>query len=538
MAKQIIFKEDARYALQRGVDQLADAVKVTLGPKGRNVILGRQFGSPLITNDGVTIANEISLEDPTENMGAQLIQEVATKTNDMAGDGTTSACVLAQAIIKEGIKNVTAGANPIALKRGMDKAVEKTVEVIKASALQVEGPEEIAQVASVSANDAEIGQLIADAMKEVGKDGVITVEDSQTFETTVDVVKGMQFDRGYISPYMVSDTSKMEAILDEPFILMVEKKIASVQELLPILEQVVQAGRPLLIIADDVEGEAANTLVVNKLRGTFNVVAVKAPGFGDRKKAMLEDIAILTGGFVVSEETGVKLPNLTLNDLGRAKQIRITKDDTTIVDGCGVPEAIEIRKAQINKQIEETNSEFDKEKLKERKAKLADGVAVLRIGAATETELKDKKLRIEDALNSTRAAVEEGYVAGGGTVLVKAVRELENLTAEGDEQTGIDIIRRAITAPVRQIAINAGLEGAVIVETVKNSADGIGYNAASGKFEDMVAAGIVDPAKVVRSSLTHAASVAGMLLTTEALIADKIDENAMQMPMMPPMPMM
>ncbi|MBQ3180696.1 MAG: chaperonin GroEL, partial [Firmicutes bacterium] len=535
MAKQIIFKEDARYALQRGVDALADAVKVTLGPKGRNVILERKFGSPLITNDGVTIAKEIEMEDATENMGAQLVKEVATKTNDVAGDGTTSACVLAQAIIGEGIKNVTAGANPIALKRGIDKAVAATVESVKEAALQVESKEAIAQIASVSANDTEIGELIADAMEKVGKDGVITVEDSQTFETCCDVVEGMQFDRGYISPYMVTDTDKMEAVLDDPLILLIEKKIATIQEMLPVLERVMQAGKQLLLIADDVEGEAAATLIVNKMRGTFTCVAVKAPGFGDRKKAMLQDIAILTGGTIVSEELGIKLDNMTLNMLGRARQVRITKDNTTIVGGMGDGDAINSRINQIRAQIAETTSDFDREKLQERLAKLAGGVAVIRVGAATKTELKEKKLRIEDALNATRAAVEEGYVAGGGTVLIKAIAKLEALAAEaeGDERTGMTIIKKALEAPVKQIATNAGLEGAVIVEKVKEAPAGIGFNAASGKFEDMVAAGIVDPVKVVRSSLTHAASVASMLLTTEALVADIPQENP-GMPMMPP----
>ncbi len=541
MAKQIIFKEDARYALKRGVDALADAVKVTLGPKGRNVILERKFGSPLITNDGVSIAKEIDLEDSTENMGAQLVKEVATKTNDVAGDGTTSACVLAQAIIDEGVKNVTAGANPIILKRGIDKAVNATVEDIKKSARQVENKEAIAQVASVSANDKEIGELIADAMEKVGKDGVITVEDSQTFETTCDVVEGMQFDRGYISPYMVTDTDKMEAVLDDPFILLIEKKVATVQELLPVLEKVMQAGRQLLIIADDVEGEAAATLIVNKLRGTFTCVAVKAPGFGDRKKAMLQDIATLTGGNIVSDELGIKLENITLNMLGRARQVRINKDNTTIVGGYGDGDAINSRINQIRAQIAETTSDFDREKLQERLAKLSGGVAVIRVGAATETELKEKKLRIEDALNSTRAAVEEGYVAGGGTVLIKAIKTLEELFAQasGDEKTGIGIIKKALEAPVKQIAANAGVEGAVVVEKVKESAEGIGFNAATGEFEDMVAAGIVDPVKVVRSALTHAASVASMLLTTEVLVADIPEEN--NAPMMPPgggMPMM
>ena len=541
MAKQIVFKEDARYALKRGVDALADAVKVTLGPKGRNVILERKFGSPLITNDGVSIAKEIDLEDSTENMGAQLVKEVATKTNDVAGDGTTSACVLAQAIIDEGVKNVTAGANPIILKRGIDKAVNATVEDIKKSARQVENKEAIAQVASVSANDKEIGELIADAMEKVGKDGVITVEDSQTFETTCDVVEGMQFDRGYISPYMVTDTDKMEAVLDDPFILLIEKKVATVQEMLPVLEKVMRAGRQLLIIADDVEGEAAATLIVNKLRGTFTCVAVKAPGFGDRKKAMLQDIATLTGGNIVSDELGIKLENITLNMLGRARQVRINKDNTTIVGGYGDGDAINSRINQIRAQIAETTSDFDREKLQERLAKLSGGVAVIRVGAATETELKEKKLRIEDALNSTRAAVEEGYVAGGGTVLIKAIKTLEQLFAEanGDEKTGIGIIKKALEAPVKQIAANAGVEGAVVVEKVKESAEGIGFNAATGEFEDMVAAGIVDPVKVVRSALTHAASVASMLLTTEVLVADIPEEN--NAPMMPPgggMPMM
>ena len=541
MAKQIIFKDDARYALKRGVDALADAVKVTLGPKGRNVILERKFGSPLITNDGVSIAKEIDLEDATENMGAQLVKEVATKTNDVAGDGTTSACVLAQAIIDEGVKNVTAGANPIILKRGIDKAVNATVENIKKNARQVESKEAIAQIASVSANDPEIGELIAEAMEKVGKDGVITVEDSQTFETTCDVVEGMQFDRGYISPYMVTDTDKMEAVLDDPFILLIEKKVATVQELLPVLEKVMQAGRQLLIIADDVEGEAAATLIVNKLRGTFTCVAVKAPGFGDRKKAMLQDIATLTGGNIVSDELGIKLENITLNMLGRARQVRINKDNTTIVGGYGDGEAINSRINQIRGQIAETTSDFDREKLQERLAKLSGGVAVIRVGAATETELKEKKLRIEDALNSTRAAVEEGYVAGGGTVLIKAIKILDEMfdKAESDEKTGIGIIKKALEAPVKQIAANAGVEGAVVVEKVKESDEGIGFNAATGKFEDMVAAGIVDPVKVVRSALTHAASVASMLLTTEVLVADIPEEN--NAPMMPPgggMPMM
>ena len=523
MAKQIVFKEDARYALKRGVDALADAVKVTLGPKGRNVILERKFGSPLITNDGVSIAKEIDLEDSTENMGAQLVKEVATKTNDVAGDGTTSACVLAQAIIDEGVKNVTAGANPIILKRGIDKAVNATVEDIKKSARQVENKEAIAQVASVSANDKEIGELIADAMEKVGKDGVITVEDSQTFETTCDVVEGMQFDRGYISPYMVTDTDKMEAVLDDPFILLIEKKVATVQEMLPVLEKVMQAGRQLLIIADDVEGEAAATLIVNKLRGTFTCVAVKAPGFGDRKKAMLQDIATLTGGNIVSDELGIKLENITLNMLGRARQVRINKDNTTIVGGYGDGDAINSRINQIRAQIAETTSDFDREKLQERLAKLSGGVAVIRVGAATETELKEKKLRIEDALNSTRAAVEEGYVAGGGTVLIKAIKTLEQLFAEanGDEKTGIGIIKKALEAPVKQIAANAGVEGAVVVQRVRDGKGDFGYNARTDTYENLLSAGVIDPAKVTRVALENAASIAGMFLTTECVIAEK-----------------
>lgn len=532
MAKQIVFKEDARYALERGVNALADAVKVTLGPKGRNVILERKFGSPLITNDGVTIAKEIELEDKTENMGAQLVKEVATKTNDVAGDGTTTACVLAQAIIREGLKNVTAGANPIVLKRGIDKAVETAVAELRKHALKVESKEAIAQIASVSANDAAIGSLIADAMEKVGNDGVITVEESQSFETTCEVVEGMQFDRGYISPYMVTDTDKMEAVLDNPYILMVDKKISNIQELLPTLEQVVQQGKQLLIIAEDVEGEAAATLVVNKLRGTFTCVAVKSPGFGERRKDMMRDIAILTGGTVISEEVGLKLDAVELNMLGSARQVKITKDNTTIIDGAGNAADIASRVAQIKKQIEETTSDFDREKLQERLAKLSGGVAVIKVGAATETELKEKKLRIEDALNATRAAVEEGYVAGGGTALIKTLPALAALKSDiADEQTGINIIRKALEEPVKQIAYNAGVEGAVIVEKVKDTEVGTGFNAATGEFEDMIAAGIVDPVKVTRSALQHAASVASMLLTTEALVADIPKEEAA--PMMP-----
>ncbi len=532
MAKKILFKEDARYALERGVNALADAVKVTIGPKGRNVILERHFGSPLITNDGVTIAKEIELEDKTENMGAQLVREVATKTNDVAGDGTTTACVLAQAIIGEGLKNVTAGANPIILKRGIDKAVVAAVKDLKAKALQVESKESIAQIASVSANDKEIGELIADAMEKVSKDGVISVEESQSFETTCEVVEGMQFDRGYISPYMVTDTEKMEAVLDSPYILMIDKKVSSIQELLPALEMIMQSGKPLLIIAEDIEGEAATTLVVNKLRGTLNVVAVKAPGFGERRKDQLQDIAILTGGTVVSEETGMKLEDVNETMFGSARQVKITKDTTTIIDGAGDTKDIQNRVAFIRKQAADTPSDFDREKLQERLAKLAGGVAVIKVGAATETELKEKKLRIEDALNATRAAVEEGYVAGGGTALIKAIAALDAIQCEdGDEQTGVNIIRKALEAPVKQIAYNAGVEGAIVVERVKETEEKVGFNAATGVFEDMIAAGIIDPVKVTRSALQHAASVASMLLTTEALVSIIPAENPA--PMMP-----
>lgn len=532
MAKKILFKEDARYALERGVNALADAVKVTIGPKGRNVILERHFGSPLITNDGVTIAKEIELEDKTENMGAQLVREVATKTNDVAGDGTTTACVLAQAIIGEGLKNVTAGANPIILKRGIDKAVIAAVKDLKAKALQVESKESIAQIASVSANDKEIGELIADAMEKVSKDGVISVEESQSFETTCEVVEGMQFDRGYISPYMVTDTEKMEAVLDNPYILMIDKKVSSIQELLPALEMIMQSGKPLLIIAEDIEGEAATTLVVNKLRGTFNVVAVKAPGFGERRKDQLQDIAILTGGTVVSEEMGMKVEDVNETMFGSARQVKITKDTTTIIDGAGETKDIQNRVAFIRQQAADTPSDFDREKLQERLAKLAGGVAVIKVGAATETELKEKKLRIEDALNATRAAVEEGYVAGGGTALIKTLSALDAIQCEdGDEQTGVNIIRKALEAPVKQIAYNAGVEGAIVVERVKETDDKVGFNAATGVFEDMIAAGIIDPVKVTRSALQHAASVASMLLTTEALVSIIPAENPA--PMMP-----
>lgn len=531
MAKVIKFTEDARRSLERGVNKLADTVKVTLGPKGRNVVLDKKFGSPLITNDGVTIAKEIELEDPFENMGAQLVKEVATKTNDVAGDGTTTATVLAQAIIREGIKNVTAGANPMILKKGIEKAVESVVAEIKNIAKPIESKEAIAQVAAISAADEKIGELIAEAMEKVGKDGVITVEESKGFTTNLNVVEGMQFDRGYISPYMVTDTEKMEAVLDDPFILITDKKITSIQDILPILEKIVQQGKQLLLIAEDVEGEALATLVVNKLRGTFTCVAVKAPGFGDRRKAMLEDIAILTGGQVISEEVGLELKNADVSMLGRARQVKVTKENTIIVDGSGDQDEIKKRIAQIKVQIEETTSEFDKEKLQERLAKLAGGVAVIEVGAATETELKEKKLRIEDALAATRAAVEEGIVAGGGTAFINALHVLDKIQLTGDEATGLQIVKRALEEPLRQIAENAGFEGSVVVERVKKEPVGVGFNALTGQYEDMIAAGIVDPAKVTRSALQNAASISAMFLTTEAVVAEKPEEkNEPQMP--------
>ncbi|QQE78592.1 chaperonin GroEL [Alicyclobacillus sp. SO9] len=521
MAKEMKFREDARRAMLRGVDALADAVKVTLGPKGRNVVLEKKFGSPLITNDGVTIAKEIELEDAFENMGAQLVKEVATKTNDVAGDGTTTATVLAQAMITEGLKNVAAGANPMVLRKGIEKAVSAAVGEIAKIAKTVEGRSNIAQVAGISAGDDEIGNLIADAMEKVGKDGVITVEESKGFNTELDVVEGMQFDRGYISPYMVTDNDKMEALLEDPYILITDKKIGNIQEVLPVLERVVQAGKPLVIVAEDVEGEALATLVVNKLRGTFTAVAVKAPGFGDRRKAMLQDIAVLTGGEVISEELGLELKNTTMEQLGRAHQVRIDKENTIIVDGSGDQAEIEARVGQIKHQIEETTSDFDREKLQERLAKMAGGVAVIKVGAATETELKEKKLRIEDALNATRAAVEEGIVAGGGTSLINALKALDSVDVTGDEETGLNLVRKALEAPVRQIANNSGVEGSIIVERLKKEAVGVGYNAATGEWVDMIGAGVVDPAKVTRSALQNAASVAAMFLTTEAVIADK-----------------
>ncbi len=529
MAKQILFGEEARRALQAGVDQLADAVKITLGPKGRNALLDKKFGSPLITNDGVTIAKEIELEDPFENMGAQLVKEVATKTNDVAGDGTTTATLLAQAIIREGLKNVAAGANPMIVRKGIGKAVDAAVEYIKTSAKNVSGKEDISRVASVSAANTYIGQLIADAMEKVSSDGVITVEESKTAETYCDVVEGMQFDRGYISPYMVTDTEKMEAELDDASILITDKKISNIQEILPLLEQIVKVGKKLLIIAEDIEGEALTTLIVNKLRGTFNCVAVKAPGFGDRRKEMLKDIAILTGGQVISEELGLELKDTTLDMLGTAKQVKIQKENTIIVDGNGDKAAIADRIAVIKNQIAETTSEFDKEKLLERLAKLSGGVAVIKVGAATETEMKEMKMRIEDALAATKAAVEEGIIAGGGTSYVNAIPSVQKVLdtiTDADEKTGVKIILKALEEPVKQIAKNAGLEGSVILDKIKTQKDGVGFNALTEEYVDMLDAGIVDPAKVTRSALQNAASVAGMVLTTESVVADKEDPNA------------
>ncbi|MDI3508450.1 MAG: chaperonin GroEL [Clostridiales bacterium] len=522
MAKQIIYDEEARKALERGVNALADTVKITLGPKGRNVVLDKKFGAPTVTNDGVTIAKEIELEDPFENMGAQLVKEVATKTNDVAGDGTTTATLLAQAIVREGLRNVAAGANPMLVKRGIEKAVDVAVEELKKISRPVESKEAIAQVASISANDTTIGEMVAEAMDKVGRDGVITVEESKSMLTELEVVEGMQFDRGYISPYMVTDTEKMEAVLEDPYILITDKKLSNVQDLLPLLEQVVQQGRRLLIIADDVEGEALATLVVNKLRGTFTCVAVKAPGFGDRRKEMLRDIAILTGGEVISDELGFDLKEVKLNQLGRARLVRVDKENTTIVDGAGHPSEIKARIASIKAQIEETTSDFDREKLQERLAKLAGGVAVIKVGAATEVEMKEKKMRMEDALSATRAAVEEGIVPGGGVALINILPALDKLIDEtsGDEKTGVTIVKRALEEPVRQIATNAGLEGSVIVEKVKNGAAGIGFNVLTEEYVDMIKAGIVDPTKVTRSALQNAASIAAMILTTESLVTD------------------
>ena len=534
MAKQILFNEEARRSLERGVNALADAVKVTLGPKGRNVVLEKKFGAPTITNDGVTIARDIELEDPFENMGAQLVKEVSIKTNDVAGDGTTTATVLAQAMINEGMRNVAAGANPMVLKKGIKKAVDVLVDELKNVSQKVETKAAKAQVASISAADDEIGNLIADAMEKVGDDGVITVEESKTMETHLETVEGMQYDRGYISPYMATDADKMEAVLSNPYVFITDRKITMIADIMPVLEKVVQNGGELLIIAEDVEGEALATLVVNKLRGTFKAVAVKAPGFGDRRKAMLQDIATLTGATVISEEVGRKLDSATVADLGRAGQVRVTKEMTTIVDGFGDKDAIAARVAQIRAQIPETTSDFDKEKLQERLAKLAGGVAVIKVGAATEVELKDKKLRIEDALNATRAAVAEGIVAGGGTALLQVQASLANIEATGDEKTGVEIVKRAIEEPVRQIAYNAGLEGAVIVDTIKRSEKGYGFNALTEEYVDMIAAGIVDPTKVTRSALQNAASIAAMVLTTESIVADKPAKEG-AMPAMPPM---
>ena len=526
MAKQILFDEEARRALGRGVDALANAVKVTLGPKGRNVVLDKKYGAPTITNDGVTIARDIELEDPFENMGAQLVKEVATKTNDIAGDGTTTATLLAQAMIQEGMRNVVAGANPMIVKKGIETAVKTLVEEIKSKAQKVETKAKIAQVAAISSGDTEVGDLIAEAMEKVGKDGVITVEESKSMDTNLSVVEGMQFDRGYISPYMVTDTEKMEAIMDDPYVLITDRKISSIADILPVLEQVVKQGKQIVIIAEDLDGEALATIVVNKLRGTFKALAVKAPGFGDRRKAMLEDIAILTGGTVISEEIGRKLDSVTLEDLGRARQVRSTKEETTIVDGAGDKAQIAGRVDQLKKQIADTTSDFDREKLQERLAKLSGGVAVVEIGAATEVEMKDKKYRVEDALNATRAAVEEGIVAGGGTTFIDILPALDKIKAEGDVKVGIEIVKRAVEAPVRQIAENAGLEGSVVVDSVKKAGDGVGFNALENSYVDMIGAGIVDPAKVTRSALQNAASIAAMVLTTETLVTDKPEPEA------------
>ncbi len=531
MAKMIRFSEEARKAMQSGVDQLADVVKVTLGPKGRNVILDKKFGSPLITNDGVTIAREIELEDQFENMGAQLVKEVATKTNDVAGDGTTTATLLAQAIIREGLKNVTAGANPMQVRNGIKIAVDKAVEGIKNISRPVEGKDDIARVAAVSAADEEVGQLVSDAMEKVGNEGVITVEESKSMGTELSVVEGMQFDRGYLSAYMVTDTEKMEAVLDNPYILITDKKITNIQEILPVLEQIVQSGKKLLLIAEDVEGEALATLVVNRLRGTFTCVAVKAPGFGDRRKEMLQDIAILTGGTVISEELGHDLKETTIEMLGQADSVKVTKENTVIVNGRGDKQEIKNRVSMIKSQIEETTSEFDREKLQERLAKLAGGVAVIKVGAATETELKEKKLRIEDALAATKAAVEEGIVPGGGTAYVNVINEVASLTSEDpDTQVGINIIVKALEYPVKQIAANAGVEGSVVIEKIKQSEAGIGYDAKADKYVNMIKAGIVDPTKVTRSALQNAASVASTFLTTEAAVVDIPEKNPAPMP--------
>ncbi len=529
-AKIITFEEDARRALERGMDQLANAVRITLGPKGRNVVLEKKWGAPTITNDGVSIAKEIELEDPLERVGAELVKEVAKKTDDVAGDGTTTATVLAQAMVKEGLRNVAAGANPMSLKRGIEKAVDLAVEAIKNQAKDIETPDEIAHVAAISAGDSEIGQQIAEAMDKVGKDGVITVEESQTFGMELELVEGMRFDKGYISPYFITDAERMEAVLEDPYILLANSKISAVKDLLPVLEKVMQTGKPLVVIAEDVEGEALATLVVNKIRGTFKSVAVKAPGFGDRRKAMLQDIAILTGGQVISEEVGLKLENVTLDLLGQARKIVVTKDDTTVVEGAGNPDDIKGRVNQIKNEIEKTDSDYDREKLQERLAKLAGGVAVIKVGAATEVELKEKKHRIEDAVQTTKAAVEEGIVPGGGVALLTAQAALDKVDLEGDEATGAHIVRRALEEPIKQIATNAGLEGGVVVEKVRSLDSGWGLNADSGEYVDMFKAGVVDAAKVTRSALQNAASIAALFLTTEAVVADKPEKAAPAMP--------
>lgn len=525
MVKQLKFSEDARQAMLRGVDQLANAVKVTIGPKGRNVVLDKEFTAPLITNDGVTIAKEIELEDPYENMGAKLVQEVANKTNEIAGDGTTTATVLAQAMIQEGLKNVTSGANPVGLRQGIDKAVKVAVEALHENSQKVENKNEIAQVGAISAADEEIGRYISEAMEKVGNDGVITIEESNGLNTELEVVEGMQFDRGYQSPYMVTDSDKMVAELERPYILVTDKKISSFQDILPLLEQVVQSNRPILIVADEVEGDALTNIVLNRMRGTFTAVAVKAPGFGDRRKAMLEDLAILTGAQVITDDLGLDLKDATIDMLGTASKVEVTKDNTTVVDGDGDENSIDARVSQLKSQIEETESDFDREKLQERLAKLAGGVAVIKVGAASETELKERKLRIEDALNSTRAAVEEGIVAGGGTALVNVYQKVSEIEAEGDIETGVNIVLKALTAPVRQIAENAGLEGSVIVERLKNAEPGVGFNAATNEWVNMLEVGIIDPTKVTRSALQHAASVAAMFLTTEAVVASIPEKN-------------
>ncbi|WP_438936330.1 chaperonin GroEL [Staphylococcus pseudintermedius] len=536
MAKELKFSEDARQAMLRGVDKLANAVKVTIGPKGRNVVLDKEFTAPLITNDGVTIAKEIELEDPYENMGAKLVQEVANKTNEIAGDGTTTATVLAQAMIQEGLKNVTSGANPVGIRQGIDKAVAVAIESLHNISQKVENKEEIAQVGAISAADEEVGRYISEAMEKVGNDGVISIEESNGFNTELEVVEGMQFDRGYQSPYMVTDSDKMIAELERPYILITDKKISSFQDILPLLEQIVQSNRPILIVADEVEGDALTNLVLNRMRGTFTAVAVKAPGFGDRRKAMLEDLAIVTGAQVITDDLGLELKEATLDMLGTANKVEVTKDNTTVVDGDGDPANIDARVGQLKAQIEETDSDFDREKLQERLAKLAGGVAVIKVGAASETELKERKLRIEDALNSTRAAVEEGIVAGGGTALMNIFKDVQAIEAEGDEATGVNIVLKALQAPVRQIAENAGLEGSVIVERMKKAEPGIGYNAATDEWVNMLEAGIVDPTKVTRSALQHAASVAAMFLTTEAVVANIPEDKGNDMPQMGGMP--